>query len=177
MRGGEGASVDMKPLGPEVGGGRGSPREDWALPGLPSRRDQAAWAGATEGFACQAPRTCTWLGLSGFWGPCPQTCSPLPSPAPQGTTPFPLPLVQPQDWIRAFTATPVGPPSYIRPLEVPQLLPLGHFRIKCASVWPISPFCEMHADTAMPSSARPPPHPGLSGSPHAGSEPRPAPPP
>ena len=43
----------------------------------------------------------------------------LPSPAPRGTTLSPLPLVLPPEWTLASTATPAGPPSYIRPLEVP----------------------------------------------------------
>ena len=140
-----------------TGPSQAGPPGETRLPGQEPQRDlPARLPEPAPGWASRG---------SGGGGGYPQTCSRLPSPAPQRTTPFPLPLVQPQDWIWAFTATPAGPPSYIRPLEVPQLLPLGHFPIKCTSVWPISPFCEMHADTAMPSSARAPPHPGLSGSP------------
>ena len=146
MRGGEGASVDMKPLGPEVGGGRGSPGEDWALPGRPSRRDQTAWAGATERFACQAPRTCTWLGLSGFRGggaDIPRPAAACPAQRPRGPPPShfhlsnlrtgfgpSLPLLRVPQATLGHLKSPSCCPWVTSLLNVPPSDPSAHF-VKC----------------------------------------------
>lgn len=165
-----------KTPGPEVGGGRGSlggSQEGARLGGLGpprpvpagetrplGRSQEGIWPARFQNLHLAGP-------LSRLWGKA-QTCRPLPSPAPQGVPLSPHFHLSILGSGLASTVSPAGPPSYSRPLEVPRCCPWVTSLLNVPPVWPISPFCEMHADTTMPLCCCPPPL-WLSGSLGAGT--------